>query len=198
MRKVGQGFEVSASDLVGYLYCRHLSALDRAVAEGTLKRPPITDDLFLKILWGLIHEESYVQHLTKSGLEVVKIEGVAVTDAAVAETVAAMKSGVQVIAQGALSYGGWVGRADILHRVERQAPWVVGLMSPSIPRLLEKRKQERFSNFVFIPSLSKKFRAWLPSICLLWCPGPILSRTNTDLSTTRHFFGGSDRGFCSR
>ena len=42
MRKESQRFEVSASDLVGYLYCRHLSALDRAVAEGTLKKPPIT------------------------------------------------------------------------------------------------------------------------------------------------------------
>jgi predicted RecB family nuclease len=127
MRKVGQGFEVSASDLVGYLYCRHLSALDRAVAEGALKRPPITDDPFLKILWGLIHEQSYVEHLTNSGLEVVKIEGVEVTDAAVAETVAAMKSGVQVIAQGALSFSGWVGRADILRRVE--VPSALGVWS---------------------------------------------------------------------
>jgi uncharacterized protein len=119
MRKLGQGFEVSASDLVGYLYCRHLSALDRAVAKGVLKKPLIWDPL-LEVLWkrGLIHEQSYLEHLTKSGLEVVKIEGVEVTDAAVAETVAAMKDGVQVIAQGALSYGGWVGRADILRRVE--------------------------------------------------------------------------------
>jgi hypothetical protein len=35
MRLVGQDFELSASDLVSYLHCRHLSALDRAVAEGT-------------------------------------------------------------------------------------------------------------------------------------------------------------------
>jgi uncharacterized protein len=72
------------------------------------------------VLWerGLTHEQSYLKHLTKAGLEVVKIEGVEVTEAAVAETVAAMKNGVQVIAQGALSYGGWVGRADILRRVE--------------------------------------------------------------------------------
>jgi uncharacterized protein len=119
MRKQGDTFQVSASDLVGYLYCRHLSALERAVAEGTLKKPLIRDPL-QEILWerGLIHEQSYLEHLTKSGLEVVKIEGVEVTDAAVAETVAAMKNGVQVITQGALSYGGWVGRPDILRRVE--------------------------------------------------------------------------------
>jgi uncharacterized protein len=119
MRKKGDTFELSASDLVGYLYCRHLATLDRAVAEGALKKPLIRDPL-LEILWkrGLIHEQSYLEHLTKSGLEVVRIDGVEVTDAAVAETVAAMKNGVPVIAQGALSYGGWVGRADVLRRVE--------------------------------------------------------------------------------
>src|SRR5215831_17361745 len=120
MRKDGDTFKLSASDLVGYLYCRHLSALDRAVAEGTLKKPLIWDDPLQEILWkrGLIHEQSYLEHLTKSGLDVVTIEGVEVTDAAVAETVAAMKHGVQVIAQGALSCGSWVGRADVLRRVE--------------------------------------------------------------------------------
>jgi len=119
MRRQGDIFELSASDLVGYLYCRHLAALDRAVAEGALKKPLIRDPL-LEILWkrGLVHEQSYLEHLTKSGLEVVKIEGVEVTDAAVAETVAAMRNGVQVIAQAALCHDGWVGRADILRRVE--------------------------------------------------------------------------------
>jgi hypothetical protein len=42
--------KLSASDLLGYLYCRHLSALDRAVAEGTLKKPQIWDPL-QEILW---------------------------------------------------------------------------------------------------------------------------------------------------
>ena len=39
-------------------------------------------------------------------------------ESAVSETFAAMKKGVQVIAQGALAHQGWVGRADILRRVE--------------------------------------------------------------------------------
>jgi hypothetical protein len=36
MRKEGESFELS--HLVGYLYCRHFSALDREVAEGALKK----------------------------------------------------------------------------------------------------------------------------------------------------------------
>jgi hypothetical protein len=39
MRKNGDSFDLSATDLVGYLNCRHLSALEKAVAEGTVKKP---------------------------------------------------------------------------------------------------------------------------------------------------------------
>ena len=39
MKKTKDSFELSASDLVGYLNCRHLAALDRAVAEGALQKP---------------------------------------------------------------------------------------------------------------------------------------------------------------
>ena len=119
MRKLGDSFEFSATDLVGYLNCRHLSGLDRAVAEGALARPHVWDPL-LQILWerGSVHEQNYVEHLMNAGLEVVRIDGVDVTDEAVSKTLAAMKSGTPVIVQAALSSDGWAGRADILRRVE--------------------------------------------------------------------------------
>jgi hypothetical protein len=34
MKKVGDSFDLSATDLVGYLNCHHLAALDRAVAAS--------------------------------------------------------------------------------------------------------------------------------------------------------------------
>ena len=119
MRKSGDTFELSATDLTGYLNCRHLAALDRAVAEGALAKPKSWDPL-LDILRerGAIHEKNYVDHLAKAGLEALKIDGIEVTDAAVSETLAAMKAGVPVIIQAALASDGWVGRADILRRVE--------------------------------------------------------------------------------
>lgn len=119
MKQIGGSLKLSATDLVGYLNCRHLSGLDRAVAEGALEKPKVWDPL-LEILWerGSIHERKYVEHLTKAGLEVVKIDGVDITDEAVSQTLTAMKSGSQVIVQGALSSQVWGGRADILHRVE--------------------------------------------------------------------------------
>jgi len=119
MKKVGDSFELSATDLVGYLNCHHLAGLDRAVAEGALPKPKVWDPL-LQILAerGAAHEQSYVEHLTKDGLDIVRIDGIDVTTTAVAETHAAMLRGVPIIAQAAMMHQGWNGRADILRRVE--------------------------------------------------------------------------------
>ena len=120
MKLHGHTYQLSASDLVGYLSCRHLTSLERAVAAGALGRPRIWDPL-LEVLWerGSRHEKSYVDHLTKQGFEVVQIEGIDVTPEAVAATKAAMEAGVQVIVQGGLAHDGWVGRADVLKRVDK-------------------------------------------------------------------------------
>lgn len=128
MRKKCDIFELSATDLVSYLNCRHLSALERGVAEGHLKKPYVSDPL-LKILWerGSIHEQNYIEHLTKVGLEVIRIEGFDVSPEAVDATIAAMRRGAQIIAQGAFSHQGWVGRADILSRIE--VPSLLGAWS---------------------------------------------------------------------
>jgi uncharacterized protein len=109
----------SATDLVGYLNCRHLSGLEHATAKGEMAKPKYYDPL-LEALWerGAKHEQDYVDHLSSLGLQVVRIDGVEITDEAVAATITAMKSGPDVIVQGALRSGDWVGRADILRKVE--------------------------------------------------------------------------------
>src|ERR1700743_1527075 len=80
VKKVGASFEFSATDLVGHLNCHHLLGLDRAVAEGALPKPKVWDPL-LEILSerGMAHEQSYLEHLTKEGLDVVRIDGIDVT-----------------------------------------------------------------------------------------------------------------------
>lgn len=95
-------------------------ALDRAVAEGARPKPQVWNDPLLQVLSerGLIHEQSYIDHLTSIGLEVTRIDGIEVGNDGVAETSAAMRKGAVVIVQAALSHRGWVGRVDILRRVE--------------------------------------------------------------------------------
>jgi predicted RecB family nuclease len=116
---VAKGIQLSASDLVGHLYCRHLTGLDLAVAKGELARPFVWDPL-LEILAerGALHEQGYVEHLRSSGFAVTLIDGAMIDQASVSQTIRAMEAGSPIIAQGALQWGGWAGRTDILRRVD--------------------------------------------------------------------------------
>jgi predicted RecB family nuclease len=119
MQKIGDSIIVSASDLVGHLNCRHLTGLDIAVATGALEKPKVWDPL-LQLLWerGARHEQAFVDHLKSKGFSVTVIDGIGVDDEAVARTREAMASGDAIIVQGAFRLSGWVGRTDILTRVE--------------------------------------------------------------------------------
>ncbi|GGL29256.1 TM0106 family RecB-like putative nuclease [Caulobacter rhizosphaerae] len=118
MKYDGHTIGLSATDLVGHLNCRHLTNLDRLVAQGGLGPPKVWDPA-LEALWerGKQHEASYVDHLIEQGLEVVTIAGVDITANAVEETKAALKGGADVVVQGALQTGAWSGKADVLRRV---------------------------------------------------------------------------------
>jgi predicted RecB family nuclease len=122
---VGGQLHLSATDLAAHLNCRHLTSLELQVASGGLKRPHYYDPS-LEALWqrGELHEAGYVQYLVDQGLRVLRIEGKGVQPAMVTETLAAMRSGVDVIVQAALQDGIWRGRADILQRVP--TPSVLG------------------------------------------------------------------------
>jgi predicted RecB family nuclease len=128
MRKTSTSLELTATDLVGFLNCRHLSYLDLAVAEGALPKPFVWDPM-LEILSerGSAHEEAYVQHLILAGRDVARIDRVGTFAEAEDQTLAAMQSGRSVIVQGALSHDEWGGRPDILRRVE--APSTLGSWS---------------------------------------------------------------------
>jgi predicted RecB family nuclease len=118
MLKVGDALQLSASDLVGHLNCRHLTGLDLEAAEGRLERPHYYDPL-LEILVerGALHERDYLDRLAASGIEVVRIEGPGIRASQIDETLEAMRAGREVIAQGALRSEAWGGRVDVLRRV---------------------------------------------------------------------------------
>ena len=119
MRITNGQVQFGAGDLVNHLACRYLTELNTQVAGGALTAPGDRDPM-LELLRqrGLLHEESYVQHLKDSGCEVTRISGVEVSRAAVEVTAEAMRSGSQIIVQAALAGGGWAGRADVLRRVD--------------------------------------------------------------------------------
>lgn len=119
MIRFGETLQLSATDLVGHLNCRHLTNLDVEVANGILAKPKVWDPL-LQILWerGAAHERSYVEHLKSHGYDVTLIETTAgITPGQMEQTLTAMRAGAQIIVQGAFANGAWSGRTDILRRV---------------------------------------------------------------------------------
>lgn len=115
----------SATDLVGYLACEHLTALERAAVAGLATRPDRADpELDVIRRRGIQHEERYLGELRAAGLRVAVISrsedeerGDQVRRQA-RETVDAMRAGAQVVYQATFFDGRWLGYADFLLRLE--------------------------------------------------------------------------------
>jgi uncharacterized protein len=120
---VGGTLVLSPSDLTAFLACEQRTALDRQVALGLLDRPA-QDDPELEILRrrGDEHEHRELERLRAEGRTVVEIQTRGGTPddllAAEAETLAAMRSGADVIFQATFFDGRWRGHADFLLKVD--------------------------------------------------------------------------------
>jgi len=116
----------SATDLVAYLACEHLTQLERAALAGLVKRP-MRDDPELDIIRarGFQHEARFLADLRADGRDVVEIrQDGSGTDrgdelrTAAAATTDAMAAGADVIYQATFFDGTFRGHADFLLRVE--------------------------------------------------------------------------------
>jgi len=120
MKASSANIRLSASDLSNHLACRHLTALDLAVAGGWRPAPTWhSPDAWVLQQRGIAHENAYIQHLESQGLSIVNLRDVGNDEKAVADTLVALKSGADVVVQATLAEGNWFGRADVLRKVER-------------------------------------------------------------------------------
>jgi uncharacterized protein len=118
---------LSASDLVAFLECEHLSALDLLVASGRERIDQTrTDSTELLARKGTEHERRFLESLIEQHRDVVTIpaslDGAGGTREAAIQTEAAMRAGAEVIYQAALADGAWRGYADFLERVPGPSP----------------------------------------------------------------------------
>ena len=131
----------AATDLVGYLACDHRLALERAALAGLVDKPIRNDPTIdLVARRGIEHEQRYLADLRDRGLRVVEIDkdgsAVAPLDdpstapprdagaelrAAAEQTIAAMRSGADVVYQATFFDGTWRGHADFLLRHDHVA-----------------------------------------------------------------------------
>jgi len=120
MKQETNTLRLSATDLANHLACRHLTSLDRGAAEGRWKPPDwFRPEAALLRERGLEHERAYLAHLERQGRRITRLDEAEDGRRDLERTVAAMYAGDEVIAQATLAGGRWLGRADVLLRVER-------------------------------------------------------------------------------
>ena len=114
----------SATDIINFLACRHLSVLEQDAAAGRREKPFSRDpsqELLREL--GIRHEQNYLHKLDAGkSLNVVQIPAALSWQEAVAETTKALRSGADVVYQGTLEDGTWGGRSDFLVKVEKPSP----------------------------------------------------------------------------
>jgi predicted RecB family nuclease len=120
---------LSATDLVGFLACDHLSTLELGRVEGRWERPHRRADPTVQLMQdrGDAHELAHLERLRASGRRIVEIDKGELTTPdllreAAEATNEAMRSGADVVFQGTFFDGRWRGHADFLYRVERPSP----------------------------------------------------------------------------
>jgi hypothetical protein len=108
----------SATDLVGFLECEHLTTLDLLDLESPLARAPEDEQVALIQQKGHEHERAYVEQLrsrTSSFVDISERRGDVWER--IGFTIEAMRAGVDIIYQGALASGDLIGYPDFLRRV---------------------------------------------------------------------------------
>lgn len=120
MKFNGKQIRLAASDLSNHLACGHLTQLDLAVASGRRTAPSWqSPDLVVLQMRGAEHEAAYIRHLSDKGLGIVDLSGINSEVEATEKTRTAMMNGAQVIVQATLTDASWIGRADVLRRIEQ-------------------------------------------------------------------------------
>jgi uncharacterized protein len=125
MQRRGDRLIVSATDLVGFLECGHLTNLDRAMVHGLIAKPNRDDDPALELLrWrGGEHEKRFITQLEADGRRITDLTANRELDyedrAKATEEV--MRRGDDVIYQATVFDGRWVGHPDFLLRVQGES-----------------------------------------------------------------------------
>ncbi|GAB3629980.1 hypothetical protein PTE30175_04877 [Pandoraea terrae] len=120
MQKLDGGIAYSASDLVNFLECEHLTSLDLIDLEAPLPRTKDGDEAKLIQDKGHQHEARFVETLKAQHSSFVDIAGLGGSlEQKIAATLEAMREGVEIIYQATLRDGCLIGHADFLRKVSR-------------------------------------------------------------------------------
>ena len=120
MQKQNDSIQYSASDLVNYLECEHLTTLDLINLDTPLHKTEVSDEARLIQQKGYAHESTFLEQLKAQYSGVVDISAIASTNTEKAvATRNAMAKGYDIIFQATLVDGALVGHADFLRKTNR-------------------------------------------------------------------------------
>src|ERR1700682_4106034 len=174
MKIVGRQIRLAGSDLSNHLACRHLTTRDVQVARGERTAPDwAAPDLKVIQELGLRHETAYLAHLAAQGLTVENLGYIEHHEEQrlVAETVALMDRGAEVIAQGALSDGEWFGRPDVLRRVEKPSKRWTWSCEVADTKLARETKATTILQLSLYSELLAKIQGTMPEFLWVVPPG---------------------------
>lgn len=145
---------LSATDLMNFKRCRHLTSLDLRYLEiGDIQPAEESEGIRLLQTHGDKREERHIKALKKNGVDIVEIDKES-PDQGRAETIDAMRKGRAVITQAFLNSGKWIGFADFLYKVDKKSDFGNWSYEVSDTKLSRKPKPEHvlqvslYSDFV--------------------------------------------------
>ena len=120
MQNSSEGILYSASDLVHFLECQHLSTLDRIHLQKPLKKAKDSDEAKSIQNKGFDHERRYLEKLKAQHASFVDIADSGKTrDQKVEATLDAMRQGIEIIYQATFFSFPFLGHADFLRKVPK-------------------------------------------------------------------------------
>ena len=172
MRIQNDVLRLSASDLANHLGCQHLTYLDLYAARKEIEAPNYRDPALEALQKrGFEHETAYIEHLRAQGLSVVELPELGDPETGFAATCAAMREGPDVIVQATLLGNGWLGRADVLLRVNQ--PSNLGDYSYEIAdtKLARETKGRTMLQLCLYSDLLREIQGVLPEYMYVVPPG---------------------------
>ncbi len=134
----------SASDVVNFLDCEHLTTLDIINLETPLPQTEDDEETLLYQSKGIAHEAAYFDRLKQQSPSFADISGIKYDlDGAINATRDAMHTGSEIIFQAALRDGCFIGHADFLRR--EHTPSDLGAFSyEAVDTKLARRAKAKF------------------------------------------------------
>jgi predicted RecB family nuclease len=172
MRKLGDRYMYSATDLVNYVACPHVSELDRRSFHEQLKKAAKDEQSELITAKGDEHEKRLLSTLKASGktlMEIPKMPGASPQEEA-AQTREILRDGYDYVYQAAFCDETFTGYADFLVKVHKKSK--LGDFSYEVidSKLGKKEKASHLIQLCFYSDLLEKIQGNLPEHAYIY-PG---------------------------